>query len=241
MSGHSKWAQIKRQKGTADKKKGQAFSKLARELAIAAKLGGDPASNFKLRLVMDRAKDAGMTKDAIERAVKRGTGEDKDAAVIEDAIYEGYGPGGTAFYIQTATDNTNRTHGNLRTIFTKHGGNLASRGSVAFLFSSRGQILVPRDGNPNLEELELQAIDLGAEDVRPSDEGLEIYTVPLDLEKIKQGLEKAGIKIASAEVIMQPQNTVEITDEQLKKQIINLSSALEEDEDVIGVHTNASF
>lgn len=241
MSGHSKWAQIKRQKGAADKKKGQVFSKLARELAIAAKLGALPSSNFKLRLVMDRAKDAGMTKDAIERAIKRGAGEDKDATQIEDIIYEGYGPVGTAFYIQTATDNSNRTHGNLRTIFTKHGGNLASRGSVAFLFSPRGQILVPKHGNANLEELSLRVIDLGAEDVRPSEEGLEIYTVPIDLEKIKTELEKNGIKIASFEVIMQPQSEVKITDEQIKNQVINLISALEEDEDVIAVHTNASL
>ena len=241
MSGHSKWAQIKRQKGAADKKKGQAFSKLARELAIAAKLGGDPGSNFKLRLIMDRAKASGMTKDAVERAVKRGTGEDKDAAAIEDIIYEGYGPGGTAILIETATDNSNRTHGNIRTIFTKNGGNLGSKGSVAFLFTARGQILIPKEGNANLDEVSLLAIDMGAEDVRPSEEGLEIYTVPLDLEKIKSELETNKVSIASAEVIMQPQNMVEITDEHVKAQINQLISVLEEDEDVIAVHTNAHF
>ncbi len=241
MSGHSKWAQIKRQKGAADKKKGQVFSKLAREIAIAAKLGGDPGSNFKLRLVMDRAKAAGMTRDAVERAVKRGTGEDKGAAAIEDLVYEGYGPGGTAFYIETATDNSNRTYGNLRTIFTKNNGNLGSKGSVAFLFTARGQILIPKEGNTNLDEVSLLGIDMGAEDVRPSEEGLEIYTVPLDLEKVKKELEKNQVHIASAEVIMQPQNMVEVTDEQIKAQITQLISVLEEDEDVIAVHTNANL
>jgi len=240
MSGHSKWAQIKRQKGAADKKKGQIFSRLAREIAIAAKTGGDPASNFKLRLVLDRAKDAGMTKDAIERAVRRGAGEDKDAAVIEDAIYEGYGPGGSAVYVQAATDNSNRTYSNIRHIFTKHGGNLGNQGSVAFLFSARGQILVPRDGNSDLEELSLTAIDLGAEDVRASDEGLEIYTVPLDVEKIKRELEKIGVKIASYEVIMQPQTMIEPADSE-KKLLSSLIEVLEDDEDVIAVHTNVNL
>jgi len=210
------------------------FSRFAKEIAIAAKNSGDPGSNFKLRLVLDRAKQSGMTKDAMERAIKRGTGEDKDAAAIEDIVYEGYGPGGTAIYVQAATDSTNRTYQNIRHIFTKHGGNLGTQGSVAFLFTSRGQILVPKEGNSNLDEISLMAIDLGAEDVRPSEEGLEIYTVPLDLEKIKNELEKKRI-------IMQPQNTVDVTDDQVKKQIEDLVAALEDDEDVIAVHTNATL
>lgn len=240
MSGHSKWAQIKRQKGAADQKKGQLFSKLAREIAIAAKQGGDPGFNFKLRLVLDRAKTSGMTKEATARAVKRGTGED-DSAAIEDVVYEGYGPGGTAFLVQAATDSRNRTTSNLRHIFSKHHGNLGSQGSVAFLFTARGQILVPKEGNPALEDLTLVAIDLGAEDVRPSDEGLEIYTIPLDMEKIKAALEKRSIKIASAEIIMQPQTTIEITDESVRNQIGELISELENDEDIIAVHTNANL
>src|SRR3989344_3979526 len=127
MSGHSKWAQIKRQKGAADKKKGLVFSRFAKEIAIAAKNGGDPGSNFKLRLVLDRAKEAGMTKDAMDRAIKRGTGENQDAAAIEDVVYEGYGPGGTAFYVQAATDSTNRTYQNVRPIFSKHAATLGTQ------------------------------------------------------------------------------------------------------------------
>lgn len=239
MSGHSKWAQIKRQKGAADQKKGRLFSKLSREIAIAAKTGRDPGINFKLRLVLDRAKEASMTKDAIDRAIKRATSEDKSAA-IEDVVYEGYGPGGTAFLVQAGTSNRNRTTQNLRHKFSQYGGNLGNPGSVAFLFSARGQILVPKEGNENLEEISLQAIDLGAEDVKTSDEGLEIYTVPLDVGKVKDSLEKHRVKIASCEVLWRAQTMIE-PDEQTKQQILQLIESLEEDEDVISVHTNANL
>jgi len=239
MSGHSKWAQIKRQKADTDKKKGQLFSKLSREISIAAKAGADPGMNFKLRLVLDRAKDAGMPKDGIDRAIKRGTGEDK-TLIIEDVVYEGYGPGGSAFLIQAATDNKNRTVNNIKHIFTQHGGSLGVAGSVNFLFTARGQVLVPKDGNQNLEEISLAAIDLGAEDVRSSEDGLEIYTIPLDVEKIKDALEKTGVKIAAYEMIMQPQTTIE-AEGQIKHQILSLIDALENEEDVISVHTNANL
>jgi YebC/PmpR family DNA-binding regulatory protein len=238
MSGHSKWAQIKRQKGVADKKKAQIFSKLAREITIAAKNGGDPTSNFKLRLVLDRAKDAGVPKDVIERAVKRGTGEGQEGQ-LEEVIYEGYGPFGTAFLVEAATDNKNRTASNIKHLFVAHNGNMGAQGSVAWQFRTRGQILVER-GQDDLSDLELAAIDAGAEDVRESPEGLEVYTLPLDLEKTKQALLRAGAKIAQAEVIQESSQGVDLTEEQ-KTKVDELFAALENDEDVIAVHTSANL
>ncbi len=240
MSGHSKWAQIKRQKAVVDKKRGAIFSRLSREIAIAAKNGGDPGMNFKLRLVLARAKDAGMPKDAIERAVRRGTGEDKSAQ-IEEITYEGYGPGGSAFLVETATDSRNRTSSEIRHLFDKCSGKMGTQGSVSFLFESRGQLLVPKDGNENLDDLSLMAIDLGAEDVKSSEEGLEIYTAPIDLEKIKTALEGQGVKIASYEIIMRPKNLLPPQSPSDREQIAKLLEALEEHEDVIAVHTNANL
>lgn len=238
MSGHSKWAQIKRQKAVVDQKKGQVFSKMSREITIAAKSGGDPASNFKLRLVLDRAREAGVPKDVVERAVKRGTGEDQ-AGQIEDVVYEGYGPFGTAFLIEAATDNKNRTVNNIKHIFTKHGGNLGSSGSVAWQFVTRGQILVERIAE-DMSDVELAVIDAGAEDVRESAEGLEIYTTPIDLNKIKDTLTKAGAKIVSAQVIKESTQDVNLTEEQ-KPKVDTLFAELENDEDVIAVHTSANL
>lgn len=242
MSGHSKWAQIKRQKAVVDKKRGAVFSRLAHEIAIAAKTGGDPGMNFKLRLVLARAKDAGMPKDAIERAIKRGTGEDQ-AALLEEITYEGYGPDGTAFLVEIATSNRNRTSSEIRHLFDKFGGKLGSMGSVAYLFETKGQILVPtrRDEEGVLENLTLEAIDLGAEDVKTSDEGLEIYTAPIDLEKIKTALEEKGAKIASCEIIMQPKTPLEPPKFSDREQLEKLIEALGEHEDVINVHTNANL
>ena len=237
MSGHSKWAQIKRQKAVTDKKKGLVFSKLSREITIAAKAGGDPVSNFKLRLVLDRARDAGVPKDLVERAVKRGTGEGQEGQ-LEDAIYEGYGPFGTAFLIEAATDNKNRTVNNIKHIFTKHGGNLGTSGGVAWQFVTRGQILVER--SPDISDIELTAIEAGAEDVRESAEGLEIYTTPIDLNKIKEALAKSGAKIASAQVIKESTQGIDLTNEQ-KPKVDALFAELENDEDIIAVHTSANL
>ena len=238
MSGHSKWAQIKRQKGIVDKKKGQIFSKLVREITIAAKQGGNPGMNYKLRLVLDRAKGAGMQKEAIERAIKRGTGEE-EGGTLEEAVYEGYGPFGTAFLIEAATDNKNRTVNNIKHIFSKHGGVLGTAGSVAWQFVTRGQILVERSGD-DISDIELAAIDAGAEDVRQSAEGLEIYTHPLDLNEIKKKVLDAGGKVAGAAVIKESAQGVDLTDEQ-KTKVHELFAELEEDEDVIFVHTNANL
>lgn len=238
MSGHSKWAQIKRQKGAADQKKGRIFSKLSGEIAIAAKAGDDPETNYKLRLALDRAKDAGMPKDAIDRAVKRGAGQDQSIQ-IEEVTYEGYGPFGTAFLIEAATNNTNRTSNEIKHIFTKHGGNLGAPGSVAWQFVTKGQILVERDRD-DLSDLELSAIDAGAEDVRESTEGLEVYTMPLDLEKVREALTKIGAKIAQAQIIKESTQGVDLTEEQ-KAKVDALFAELEEHADVLAVHTSANL
>src|SRR3990167_5149616 len=237
MSGHSKWATIKRQKGIADKKRGQVFSKLSREISLAAKNGSDPTMNFRLRLVLDRAKDAGVPKDVIERAVKRGAGEEGQ---LEEIVDEGYGPFGTAFLIEAATDNKNRTTNNIKHVFSEYGGNLGAQGSVAWQFATRGQILVERNNRDDLSDLQLAAIDAGAEDVRESPEGLEVYTLPVDLEKIKQVLIAAGAKIAEAQVIKESSQGVGLTAEQ-KTKIEELAQELENDEDVIAVHTSANL
>lgn len=247
MSGHSKWAQIKRQKAVADKKKGQIFSKLSREITIATAGGADPGTNFKLRLVLDRAKTAGLTKDVIERAIKRGTGESQEGQ-IEEMTYEGYGPFGTAFLIEAATDNKNRLSQEIKHIFSKHAGNLGTQGSVAWQFMTKGQILIPfpispplqGGGEEGVQELSLLAIDMGAEDVRSSKEGVEIYCAPLDLGKIKAALIQKGLTIAQAQIIKESTQGVDLTEEQ-KKQVDALIAELEENEDVIAVHTSANL
>ena len=239
MSGHSKWAQIKRQKAVTDKKKGQAFSKLGRTIALTAKDGGgDPGSNFKLHLAIEKAKAASMPNENIERAIKRGTGEE-GAGTIEEALYEGYGPFGTAFLVEAATDSKNRTVSNIKHIFTKHGGALGSTGSVAWQFVTRGQILVER-GTKDLSDVELAAIDAGAEDVRESPEGLEIYTRPIDLNQIKEKIMQLGARVAQAEVIKESTTGVDLSEEQ-KPPVDALFAELENDDDVIAVHTSANL
>ncbi|OGE84473.1 MAG: hypothetical protein A2846_01040 [Candidatus Doudnabacteria bacterium RIFCSPHIGHO2_01_FULL_49_9] len=239
MSGHSKWAQIKRQKGAADKKKGQIFSKLARSITIAAKDGGaDPAANLKLRMTIDKAREMSMSNDNIERAIARGAGS-TEAGALEEVVYEGYGPFGTAFLIEAATDNKNRTVNNIKHIFSKHSGNLGATGSVAWQFATRGQILVERTRD-DLSDLELAAIDAGAEDVRESPDGLEVYTRPIDLRPIREKLQSQGAKIAEAQIIKESSQGVDLSEEQ-KPAVDALFAELENDEDVIAVHTNANL
>ncbi|MBI3952659.1 MAG: YebC/PmpR family DNA-binding transcriptional regulator [Candidatus Doudnabacteria bacterium] len=239
MSGHSKWATIKRQKAVTDAKRGQAFTKLGRNITIAVKEGGgpDPSFNFKLRMAVDRAKDAGMPADNIDRAIKRGSGEGKEA--LETVVYEGYGPFGTAFLIEAVTDNPNRTTSNIKHIFGSYDGNLGTKGSVAWQFNTKGQILIERD-REDLADLELKAIDAGAEDVRESEEGLEVYTLPMDLQKIKDSMLKAGAKIAKADVIQESSQGVNLTEDQ-KVKVNRLFEELENDDDVIAVHTSANL
>src|SRR3989344_4619770 len=226
MSGHSKWAQIKRSKAIIDAKRGGVFTKLGRNISIAVKTGGgpDPEFNFKLRMAIDRAKEAGMPKDNIERAVKKGTGEGKDA--ISKVTVEGYGPAGSAFIVEGVTDNTNRTTQNIRTIFTKNHGRMGEQGSVAWMFESKGEILV--------------AHQKGIEDVKETEEGLEIYTLPIDLEKTKKFIESKGIKILSSELIMRPAQSVEIPEED-KQKVQTLIDALNDDDDVVNIHSNVNL
>lgn len=240
MSGHSKWAKIKRDKGSKDAQRGVLFSKLSKKISLAAKAGGnpDPTLNFQLRTEIESAKVQGMPNDNIDRAIKRAF--DKDASQITEATYEGYGPFGTAFLIETATDNTNRTVSNIKHLFSKAGGALGSIGSVAWQFETRGQILIEKTVNSkqNTEELELVAIEAGAIDVSESDEGLEIYTKPEDLLQVKDALVKAGATIAQTEIIKESNQGVDLTEEQ-KSKVEALFEALNENEDITAVYTSA--
>ncbi|MBI2355992.1 MAG: YebC/PmpR family DNA-binding transcriptional regulator [Candidatus Doudnabacteria bacterium] len=246
MSGHSKWAQIKRQKAVTDAKRGSLFTKLAKNITVAVREGGgtDPSFNFKLRMAIEQARDAAMPNENIDRAVKRGSGEGKEA--IEQVAYEGYGPGGSAFIVEAVTDNKNRTTANVRSIFDKHGGRLGEQGSVGWMFESKGQILIENsafakasaDKQPG--NLALELIDQGVEDVKETENGLEVYTLPLDLEKTKKFIEDKKIKILSSELIMRPAQNLEVA-EQDKKKVQNLINALQDDDDVVNVHSNVNL
>ena|SRR3989338_3769044 len=239
MSGHSKWSQIKRQKAVTDLKKGQVFSQYAKKITLAAKEGGgDAEMNFKLRMVIEKAKAAGMPNDNIERAIKRGTGEDKSGAALVKAIYEGLGPHGSNFIVETATDNTNRTLGDIRHIFTKFNGRLADSGSVSWMYQQRGLILATATPD-KIDSVILAAIDSGAEDVINREEGMEIYTKPQDLKKVKDAVETAGAKIITAEQAYVAKQTIDPTPSE-REQVTRLSEALEFNDDVVAVHDNLS-
>lgn len=239
MSGHSKWSQIKRGKGIKDAKRAVVFSKLSKKITLAAKNGGssDPTLNFQLRTEIENAKAQGMPNDNIERATKKAF--DKNAAAITEAVYEGYGPFGTAFLVEVAADNTNRAVQTIKHSFTEHGGSLGAMGSVAWQFETKGQILVERTSD-DLSEIELAAIDAGANDVRESAEGLEVYTKPEALQSIKKALEAAGATIAQAQIIKESSQGVDLTEEQ-KPKVDALFAELEDNEDVVAVHTSANL
>ncbi len=236
MSGHSKWAQIKRQKGANDAKRGAVFTKVAREIAIAARAGGgDPDGNFKLRLAIEKARGVNMPMENIKRAIDRATGG-AEAEQFEEITYEGYGPGGVAILVETATDNRNRTAADVRAIFTKHGGQLAGGGAVAWQFEARGQITIPREGQ-DADEVALLAIDAGAEDVDTDADPLEVYTAPTDLEAVRRQLESAGVRIETAELTMQAKNTIEV-DASRARANLRLIEHLEDHDDVQRVTAN---
>lgn len=238
MSGHSKWSKIKRQKGAADQKKGAIFSKLAKEIFLAARQGGgDPEMNFSLRMVVDKAKAANMPKDNIERAIKKGTGEDTEGAQIEEIIYEGYGPGGVALLIETATDNRNRTGAEIKHILSKHGGNLGASGSVAWMFHRKGVIVI--EGVTDADELTLTAIDAGAEDVEKEDTTITITTEPEKLIATKEALEAAGHTIASAELEKKPNNLTALEDAGDQDKLERIIEGLSDCDDVTNFYTNA--
>jgi len=238
MSGHSKWANIKRQKGAADAKRGQLFTKLAREIIIAARQGGASLdSNFRLRLAVQKARDNNMPSDNIERAIKRGSGEAGEAALAE-VTFEGYGPSGIAVLVEALTDNRNRTVQDVRRLFTRHGGNLGETGCVSWLFESRGVITVEGDAS-DAEGLVLQAIDAGAEDVKTENGYVEIYTQPEDLERVRKIVEEKE-HVASAEVSLTPKTTV-VLDENKAVQALNFLDELEALDDVQRVFSNIDF
>jgi YebC/PmpR family DNA-binding regulatory protein len=238
MSGHSKWHSIKHKKGAADAKRGKIFTRHANLITIAARAGGgDPGMNPALRLAIDNAKKENVPAGNIERAIKRGTGEDKGAAQIEEVTYEGYGPGGTAIIVECLTDNKNRTLTSVRTIFNKQGGNLGESGSVAWMFERKGVITLNAEGK-DPDEVELTAIDAGAEDIEREDTIIEIYTAPNDLTTITDNLKNEGFEPENAEVQMVPNQTVKVEDEKTAEKVLNFMEALEDDPDVSNVSSN---
>jgi YebC/PmpR family DNA-binding regulatory protein len=236
MSGHSKWATIKRKKGAADAKRGQLFTKYAREIQLAARQGADPNFNFRLRLIVDKAKAENMPKDNIERAIKRGAGLDSEGGQLEEVAYEGYGPHGVALYIQTVTDNKNRTVSELRRALTRGGGALGESGSVAWLFEQKGLVSVAMGPKDQDKIFEL-ALDAGAEDVQYGDGVAEIYTLPSDLQTVRQAFIDAKYKVEDAEVIMQAKTQVSLNPADTL-QVLNLIETLEELDDVVKVDSN---
>jgi YebC/PmpR family DNA-binding regulatory protein len=239
MSGHSKWAQIKRQKGVADARRGQLFTKLAREIIVAVREGGsNPEGNFRLRLAIQKARDSNMPLDNIERAIKRGSGHAEGVSLAE-MVLEGYGPNGVAILVQALSDNRNRTLQDVRNIFYRHGGNLGESGCVAWLFDNRGVITVDTNAQ-DAEKLALEAIDAGAEDVKIEKKYIEIYTKPEELEKVREALEQKNIAIASAELSMVPKTVVEL-EEKAALQTLKLLDKLEELDEVQRISSNVDY
>jgi YebC/PmpR family DNA-binding regulatory protein len=236
MSGHSKWASIKHKKKVVDAKRGEAFTKLARAIQVAARDGGgDITGNPALALAVQKAKDARMPKDNIERAIAKGTGADRDAEAIESVVYEGYGPAGVAILVEGLTDNRNRTGADVRHIFTKHGGNLGEPGSVAWTFEKKGEVVV--DGTRYGEDELIAAIDAGAEDVSLDGDVWEVVTAPADLASVREALEAEGVELDSAELVMRPTTRTPVEDDQVGK-LMRLIEELEEHDDVQAVHAN---
>ena len=234
MSGHSKWATIKRQKGVNDAKRGALFTKLGNQIAIAARGGTDPATNSILSMAIEKAKAANMPNSNIERSVARSA--DKSAAQLEEIMYEGYGPGGVAVLVEVATDNKNRTYPDVRVAFTKNGGSMAEPNSVAFQFSRKGVVRVKGTG----EQIQLQAIEAGAEDVMDEPETGEtvVYTPSSQLAKVREALKSAGLEVVDAELAYVPNSTLKISDHETARKVVNLMDALEDLDDVVATHTN---
>jgi YebC/PmpR family DNA-binding regulatory protein len=235
MSGHSKWAGIKHQKGIADARRGQAFTKLANLITVAAKQGGgEPEMNFRLRLAIQKAKAANMPMANIERSIKRGTGE-LAGAQMEEVTYEGYGPGGVAVMVEAATDNRNRAASEIRNAFSKHGGRLGESGSVAYQFDQKGVIALK---SPDLETATLAAIEAGADDIEEEDGGLLVYTAPGQLESVRANLAADGYDIESAELSRIPKTTVAVSDPKTAATLMKLMHALEDLDDVSATAAN---
>jgi YebC/PmpR family DNA-binding regulatory protein len=238
MAGHSKWSKVKRAKGALDVKRGALFSKLAKEITIAAKLGGgDPAGNVRLRSAILSARAQSMPSDNIDRAIKRGTGEGQEAQHYDEIVYEGYAPGGVAVLVEAATDNKNRTAAEMRLIFSKNNGNLATSGSVSYLFHKKGQITVPRDAIDEERLFEL-ALEAGAEELTTEEERYLIATSPDQLYAVAETLKQAGVAPDGQRFTFIPDTTVPVVDEATALQVLRLCERLEDDDDVQNVYSN---
>lgn len=241
MSGHSKWAQVKHKKAAVDAKKGKIFTRIVKEISVAARLGGgDPDGNPRLRTAIEKAKEVNMPQENIKRAIMKGTGE-LPGMTYEETVYEGYGPGGTAILLEVLTDNRNRTVSDIRHIMTKHGGNLGEAGCVGWMFEKKGYILVEKT-NIDEDSLMLIALESGAEDLKndPGEDSYEIITAPEDMNKVKTSLEAAGIPLSLAEITMLPRSYISL-DGKSAEQMIRLIEALEEHEDTQNVYTNVDI
>jgi len=240
MAGHSKWKQIKRAKAITDQKRGAQFTKLGREITMAARQGGgDPAGNARLRLALLKAKEGNMPSDIVDRAIKKAVGGD-DAANLDEVLYEGYGPGGTAVMVEAVTDNRNRTVAEIRTAFGKGGGSMGESGSVGWMFSTRGVISLTLTPKVDADEVALLAIDAGADDFAVEEDAVSVYTKPEDLENVRNALEQAGYASESADVERVPSTTVQL-EEKEALQTLRMLERLEDLDDVQRVFSNADF
>ena len=238
MSGHSKWSSIKHKKGAADAKRGKLFSKLSRAIIVAAREGGaDPEGNASLATAIQKARDASMPKDNIERAIARGAGTATESEVFETVTYEGYGPEGVAVFVEALTDNRNRTAAEVRHVFAKHEGNLGTSGAVAWLFERKGVLIVPADGVDE-ETLMLVAADGGAEDIDLDGSSFQVISAPDDLAAVRAALDEAGIAYDSADLTLLPKTTVSVEDEGAAKKLVRLMDALEDNDDIQAVYAN---
>lgn len=241
MSGHSKWHSIQHKKGANDAARGKIFTKHAKLITIAARSGGDPEANPALRMEIERAKAVNMPNNNIDRAIKKGTGEDKEGAALMELQYEGYGPAGVAILVDTLTDNKNRTVTGVRTGFSKNGGNMGENGSVSWMFHRKGIILISEISEETAEEIEMEAIEMEIEDVSFADGTLEITTDPKSVMTVADSLKSKGYSITSTQVAMVPENEIKITQIEDAQKLLNLIAALEDDDDVSAVHSNADF
>lgn len=238
MSGHSKWSSIKHKKGALDAQRGKVFTKHAKLIAIAAKRGSDPDTNPSLRAAMDNAKLDNVPNMNVERAIKKGSGQDKDAVTYEEILYEAFGPGGTALYIQVITDNKNRALADIKSMLTRHGGSMGITGSAARLFERKGLIIVPLKEGANADEVELSLIDAGAQDIKREGSTFEVYTNAGELAKVRDSLKSAGVEFEKATIVFLPVQTVKIEDESTAKRVLGLVNMLDEHDDVSEVYCN---
>jgi len=232
MSGHSKWSTIKRQKAVTDAKRGAVFTKIGNQIAIAARGGTDPATNSNLAMAIEKAKAANMPLSNIERAIQRVA--DKNAAILQEVLYEGYGPGGVAILVEVATDNLNRTYPEVKLAFSKHGGNIAEKGAVAFQFDRKGLVRVKGSG----DDLLMQALEAGADDMQEEAGESVIYTDPKALAQVRDNLKAAGVEVTEAELTYVPNNTIEVTEKDTAGKIMRLMDALDDIDDVTATHVN---